>query len=135
MLLAGASSLVSTLIELRRAQTGLDTERVLSISVPPMSYGKSPEQVIEFYKESMRRINALPGVNSTAFANVVPWRDGQSFGLQFAGDGHPHQPGKEDPRARWRTISPGFFASLGVPILDGRDFDARDTKNRSPSSS
>jgi len=132
VLLAGASSLVSTLIELRRAQTGLDTERVLSISVPPMSYGKSPDQVLEFYKESMRRINALPGVNSTAFGNVVPWRDGQSFGLQFSGDGHPHQPGIEDPRARWRTISPGFFASLGVPILDGRDFDARDTKNSEP---
>src|ERR1051326_2992127 len=132
VLLAGASSLVSTLIELRRAQTGLDTERVLSISVPPMSYGKSPEQVLEFYKESMRRINALPGVNSTAFGNVVPWRDGQSFTLQFSGDGHPHQAGIEDPRARWRTISPGFFASLGVPILDGRDFDARDTKTSEP---
>ena len=132
VLLAGASSLVTTLIALRRAQTGLDTERVLSISVPPMSYGKSPEQVLEFYKESMRRINALPGVNSTAFGNVVPWRDGQSFTMQFSGDGHPHQAGIEDPRARWRTISPGFFASLGVPILDGRDFDARDTSTSEP---
>jgi putative ABC transport system permease protein len=132
VLLAGASSLVTTLISLRRAQTGLDTERVLSISVPAMSYGKTPEQVLEFYKESMRRINALPGVNSTAFGNVIPWRDGQSFGLQFSGDGHTHQAGVDDPRARWRTISPGFFAALGVPILDGRDFDARDTKKSDP---
>jgi putative ABC transport system permease protein len=132
VLLAGASSLVTTLIALRRAQTGLDTERVLSISVPPMSYGRTPGQVLEFYKESMRRINALPGVNSTAFGNVVPWRDGQSFALQFSGDGHPHQAGVDDPRARWRTISPGFFAALGVPILDGRDFDARDTSTSEP---
>jgi len=63
---------------------------------------------------------------------VIPWRDGQSFALQFAGDGHPHQAGKDDPRARWRTISPGFFAALGVPILAGRDFDARDTKDSEP---
>jgi putative ABC transport system permease protein len=132
VLLTGASSLITTLIALRRAQTGLDTEHVLSLSVPAMSYGKTPEQVIDFYKESMRRINALPGVTSTAFANVIPWRDGQSFALQFAGDGHPHQAGKDDPRARWRTISPGFFAALGVPILAGRDFDARDTKNSEP---
>jgi predicted permease len=132
VLLAGASSLVATLMSLRRAQTGLDTERVLSISVPAMSFGKTPGQVLEFYKESMRRINALPGVNSTAFGNVVPWRDGQSFGLQFSGDGHPHQAGVDDPRARWRTISPGFFAALGVPILDGRDFDARDTSTSDP---
>jgi predicted permease len=132
VLLTGASSLITTLIALRRAQTGLDTEHVLSLSVPAMSYGKTPEQVIDFYKESMRRINALPGVTSTAFANVIPWRDGQSFALQFAGDGHPHQAGKDDPRARWRTISPGFFAALGVPILAGRDFDARDTKDSEP---
>jgi predicted permease len=132
VLLAGASSLVATLMSLRRAQTGLDTERVLSISVPAMSFGKTPGQVLEFYKESMRRINALPGVNSTAFGNVVPWRDGQSFALQFSGDGHPHQAGVDDPRARWRTISPGFFAALGVPILDGRDFDARDTSTSDP---
>ena len=132
VLLTGASSLITTLIALRRAQTGLDTEHVLSLSVPAMSYGKTPEQVVDFYKESMRRINALPGVTSTAFANVIPWRDGQSFALQFAGDGHPHQAGKDDPRARWRTISPGFFAALGVPILAGRDFDARDTKDSEP---
>jgi len=132
VLLTGASSLITTLIALRRVQTGLDTEHVLSLSVPAMSYGKTPEQVIDFYKESMRRINALPGVTSTAFANVIPWRDGQSFALQFAGDGHPHQAGKDDPRARWRTISPGFFAALGVPILAGRDFDARDTKDSEP---
>jgi putative ABC transport system permease protein len=132
VLLTGASSLITTLMALRRAQTGLDTEHVLSISVPAISYGKTPEQVVEFYKESMRRINALPGVNSTAFANVIPWRDGQSFALQFAGDGHPHEAGKDDPRARWRTISPGFFAALGVPIIAGRDFDARDTKSSEP---
>jgi putative ABC transport system permease protein len=132
VLLTGASSLITTLIALRRAQTGLDTEHVLSLSVPAMSYGKTPEQVVDFYKESMRRINALPGVTSTAFANVIPWRDGQSFALQFAGDDHPHQAGKDDPRARWRTISPGFFAALGVPILAGRDFDARDTKDSAP---
>jgi putative ABC transport system permease protein len=132
VLLTGASSLITTLIALRRAQTGMDTEHVLSLSVPAMSYGKTPQQVIEFYKEAMRRINALPGVTSTSFANVIPWRDGQSFALQFAGDGHPHQAGKDDPRARWRTISPGFFASLGVPILAGRDFDARDTKDSEP---
>jgi predicted permease len=132
VLLAGASSLVTTLIALGRAQTGLDTEHVLSISVPAMSYGKTPGQVIEFYKESMRRINALPGVNSTAFGNVVPWRDGQSFALQFSGDGRAHEAGIDDPRARWRTISPGFFAALGVPILAGRDFDARDTNTSEP---
>jgi predicted permease len=129
VLLAGASTVITTLIGLQTAQTGLDMRHVLTINVPPMSHGKTPEQVLEFYKESIRRIDALPGVNETAFGLSVPWRDvGPSgFGLQFSADGHVHSPG-EDPRAQLRVVSPGFFAALGVPILSGRDFDERDSQ-------
>jgi putative ABC transport system permease protein len=121
VLLAGASAVVTTLIALQTAQTGLDMRRVLTINVPAMAYGKTPQQVVDFYKESIRRVDALPGVNKTAFGMVVPWRE-RGFGLQFSADGHVHTPG-EDPRAEWRIISPGFFASLGVPIISGRDFN------------
>src|SRR5260370_27485267 len=64
---------------------------------------------------------------------MAPWRDaggGFGIGLQFSGDGHVHD--KDDPRALWRTISPGFFTSLGVPIIAGRDFNALDDQNREP---
>jgi hypothetical protein len=63
VLLAGASALITTLIALQKAQTGLDTRNVLAINVPAMSYGKTPQQVTDFYKEVMRRVDALPGVN------------------------------------------------------------------------
>jgi predicted permease len=131
VLLAGASTVVTTLIALQTAQTGLDMRHVLTINVPAMSYGKTPEQVVDFYRESIRRIDALPGVNKTAFGMVVPWRD-TGFGLQFSADGHVHTPG-EDPRAQLRIISPGFFASLGVPIISGRDFNELDgQKDKEP---
>src|ERR1700687_1520946 len=126
VLLAGASAVVTTLIALQTAKTGLDMRRVLTINVPAMAYGKTPQQVVDFYKESIRRIDALPGVNRTSFGMVVPWRD-TGFGMQFSADGHVHTPG-EDPRAQWRIISPGFFASLGVPIITGRDFNDSDGK-------
>src|SRR5882762_9345377 len=130
VLLAGASTLITTLIALQQAQTGLDTQHVLAINVPAMSYGKTPQQVVDFYKEAMRRIDALPGVSKTAFGNVVPWRDpGFGPGLQFSADGHVHAAGVGDPRAQWRVISPGFFASLGVPIIAGRDFNALDAQS------
>jgi putative ABC transport system permease protein len=131
VLLVGASMLIATLIALQRAQTGLDTQHVLAIDVPPMSYGKTPQQVVSFYKEAMRRIDALPGVSKSAFGNVVPWRDpGFGPGLQFSADGHVRAAaGIEDPRAQWRVISPGFFAALGVPIIAGRDFNALDDQN------
>ncbi len=133
VLLAGASSLITTLIALQRTQTGLDTQHVLAIDVPAMSYGKTPQQVVDFYKEAIRRIDALPGVSETAFGDVVPWRDGGGpvgLGLQFSADGHVHTAGVEDPRAQPRSISPGFFAALGVPIIAGRDFNALDDQNK-----
>jgi putative ABC transport system permease protein len=134
VLLAGASMLIITLIALQRAQTGLDTRHVLAINVPPMSYGKTPQQVVDFYKESIRRVDALPGVKKTAFGMVAPWRDAGDFGpgLQFSADGHIRASGEEDPRAHWRVISPGFFAALGVPILSGRDFNELDGQSKEP---
>jgi len=134
MLLAGASMLLKTLLAMQAAQTGLDTRHVLAINVPAISYGKTPQQIVDFYKESMRRIDALPGVNKTAFGIVVPWRDAGSFGpgFAFSADLHVKGPGEEDPRAQLRTISPGFFAALGVPIIAGRDFNELDGKNNDP---
>jgi putative ABC transport system permease protein len=132
VLLAGATMLITTLIALQRTRTGFDTHHVLAMNVPAMTYGKTNQQVLDFYKEAMRRIDALPGVNGTAFGDVVPWRDGLAgLGIQFSADGHAHSAG-EDPRARSRTVSPGFFAALGVPILAGRDFNDDDGKANDP---
>ncbi|HEV2341926.1 MAG TPA: ADOP family duplicated permease [Candidatus Acidoferrales bacterium] len=128
VLLAGASMVVTTLIELQKTQPGIDTHQVLQVDVPAMSYGKTPLQVVDFYKEAMRRVEAIPGVLGTAYTVVAPWRDADTFGpgLQFASDGRPHVQGRQDPHAQPRTISPGFFAALGAPILEGRDFNSLD---------
>jgi putative ABC transport system permease protein len=133
MLLAGASMLVKTLLELQSVRTGFDTRNVLAINVPAMSYGRTPEQIINFYKETRRRISELPGVDHVAVGTAVPWRDGgHNFSLEFSADGHVRGPGEEDPRAHMRIVSPGFFASLGVPIIAGRDFDDSDRRGGEP---
>jgi putative ABC transport system permease protein len=131
VLLAGTSTLVTALIALQRTQTGMDTRHVLAINVPAVFYGKTGRQVVDFYKEIIRRIDALPGVNKTAFGMVAPWRDaGSGPTLQFCADGHDHSAGQEDPRAQFRVISPGFFAALGVPIIAGRDFNELDNRSK-----
>jgi putative ABC transport system permease protein len=134
MLLAGASILVKTLIQLQSVQTGFDTRRVLAINVPVMSYGKTSQEIINFYKETIRRIQELPGVDAVAQGSVVPWRDAGSFGpgFQFAAEGHIKSEREEDPRAQFRTASSGFFASLGVPIIEGRDFNDNDRRGGEP---
>jgi predicted permease len=130
ILLAGAAALLNALISLQSAQTGLDTRRVLAINVPVMSYGRTPDQVIGFYKEAMRRIGELPNVDQVAVGSQVPWRDAGSFGpgFEFSADGHVKAPGETDPRGRLRAISSGFFSALGVPLIAGRDFNDLDRK-------
>jgi predicted permease len=128
VLLAGASMLLKTLLALQATQTGLDTRRVLALNVPVMSNGRTPEQNVAFYREAMRRIQELPGVDRVAVGTVVPWRDAGAFGpgFQFTAEGRVPLPGEEDPRGQLRTVSPGFFAALGVPLLAGRDFTEAD---------
>jgi predicted permease len=134
ILLAGAAALLNALISLQSAQTGLDTRRVLAINVPVMSYGRTPDQVIGFYKEAMRRIGELPNVDQVAVGSQVPWRDAGSFGpgFEFSADGHVKAPGEQDPRGRLRAISSGFFSALGVPLIAGRDFNDLDRKGAEP---
>jgi predicted permease len=134
VLLAGAAMLLSTLFALQAARTGFETHRVLALDVPVLSQGRTPERVIDFYKEAMRRIGALPGVDRVAVGTSVPWRDAGNFGpgFQLAADGYVPAPGEESPRARFRTVSPGFFAALGVPIVAGRDFTDADRRGGEP---
>jgi predicted permease len=134
VLLTGAGMLLKTLLAMQAAPTGFDLHHVLALNVPVMSYGRTREQTVDFYKETMRRITELPGVNSVAVGTVVPWRDAGNFGpgFQFWGDGHIRGTGEEDPRARFRTVSPGFFAALGVPIIAGRDFTDADRRGGEP---
>jgi putative ABC transport system permease protein len=133
LLLAGASTLLKTLLALQSAETGLDTRHVLAMNVPPMTFGRTPDQIVNAYKEAIRRIQELPGVSGVAVGTVVPWREGEnSFAMQFSTEGRVRGTGTEDPRARFRTISPGFFATLGVPILAGRDFNDADRRDSEP---
>src|SRR4029453_8132563 len=131
ILLAGASMVVTALLALQRMETGMDSRHVLAINVPAVFYGKTRQQLVDFYKGIIRRIDSLPGVNKTAFGMVAPWRDaGSGPTLQFCADGHDHSAGEEDLRAQYRVISPGFFASLGVPIIAGRDFNESDVQSK-----
>jgi putative ABC transport system permease protein len=130
VLLAGATMLVKTLISLQSTQTGFDTRHVLTLNLPIMEYGKTPEQILSFYQETIRRIKSLPGVDEVALGTFMPWRDGGKFGpgFEFSADGHTKAAGEEDRRARFRTVSPGYFASVRIPLIAGRDFNDADRK-------
>ena len=70
VLLAGAGMLLTTLLALQKTQTGFNMGNVLALHVPVMSYGRTPDQIVGFYKEAMRRITELPGVERVAVGTV-----------------------------------------------------------------
>ncbi|HEX4380502.1 MAG TPA: ABC transporter permease, partial [Candidatus Acidoferrum sp.] len=128
LLLAGAGALLRTLFVLENNQPPFDTARVLAINLPVMTDGRTPEQITSFYRDVRRRVASLPGVESVSGAMLVPWRDSLAFDflMQFAVDGAPKEDGKQDPRARFRFISPDYFSTMGMPFLAGRDFNDND---------
>ena len=134
LLLASAGVLLGTLLSLQKAQPGFETGRVLIANLPLISDGRTPQQVAQFYQEAQRRVSALPGVESAATGMTAPWLDSRllSFTLQFAVEGQKSESTKDELRARFRFVSPGYFATLGIPLLEGHDFTEADRKEAEP---
>jgi predicted permease len=129
VLLAGAGMLLTALMALQSVRTGFETRNVLAVDVPVVDFTREPSLIAGFYKEVVRRVAELPGVNQVAVGTAVPWRDTGFFDAQFTIEGYAKADGEEDPRARFRTVTPGFFAALGVPVLQGRDFTEGDRRD------
>jgi putative ABC transport system permease protein len=123
LLLAGAGALIKTLLVLEKTQPPFETAHVLAVDLPVMTDGRTPDQVRDFYREAQRRVSTLPGVQHVSSSFGVPWRDGRALSISFTFSVEGARRDKdEDPRARFRSISPGYFETLGVPIVEGRDF-------------
>jgi putative ABC transport system permease protein len=133
VLLAGAATLLSTLVALQTAHTGFNTRQVLAIDLPTPSIAIANAQEMGFYQEVIARTSRLPGVQGVALGSVTPWRDGGRFpAARFAAEGYTPADGEENPRARLRVVSPRFFAVLGVPLIAGRDFTDGDRAGVEP---
>ena len=134
VLVASAGATVKTLLSLEHTETGLDTRHVLAVDVPVMDYHKTPAQVLDFYRQATERIRELPNVENVAIGSAVPWRDAvtYSFALELTADGQAPAPAGEGPRSTLRVVTPGFFATLGLPILAGRDFNQADRQGTEP---
>lgn len=129
LLVTGAVMLVRTFLALQAANPGFETRNVLAINVPVTSYGRTPEQIRDFYRALQERITSLSGVEHVAIGSAVPWRDASPLsraGFGFQIEGGERGDTTDDPRAQMRSVSPGFFDALGVPVRQGRDFNLED---------
>jgi putative ABC transport system permease protein len=124
LLLVGAGVLMRTLYVLESTRPPFNTSDVLAVNLPVMSYGRSPEQIRDFYHLIEERVSGMPGVKAVSTGFSVPWRDDQGLNISFAFavEGAARKNGQDDLRARFRSVSPGYFNTLGVPVIEGRDF-------------
>ncbi len=126
LLLAAAGLLLSSLRALERVETGFDPGNLLSgrFSLPGTVYDKDEKQAA-FYSALQQRLASIPGVKNAALADALPFSDDggtASFFIQSRPAG-PNDPG---PHGNVRVISPGYFPTLRISMLMGRDFTAED---------
>jgi putative ABC transport system permease protein len=132
ILLIGAGLLINSFLHLRNLDPGFRADHLLTMKVD-LSELRYPdgERRSVFFDEVLRRIRALPGVQSVAVAGNLPFTyNGDS--MSIAVEGIPDPPPGQWPDVIYRAIGPGYFSTMGIPMIRGRDFtdqDKADSKN------
>jgi putative ABC transport system permease protein len=124
VLLAGAGLMLRSLWQLQRVDTGFAADHVLTFetAVPTATYEEGEQ--IPFYEQLYDRVRALPGVTSVGAINILPLSASyDSRGVQI--EASPAPPG-QSPSIQARSVSPDYFAAMGIPLLEGRRFMPHD---------
>jgi predicted permease len=127
VLLIGAGLLLKSFEKLQTVSTGLSTRNLLlaQISFQPSKYSTSDE-VKTFYEKMSAELGHLPGVKSVAASSIVPL-SAMNSRSEFTIVGHPPASPTDVPGAQSRWISPGYFATMEIPLLRGREFEEEDS--------
>ena len=126
VLLVGAALLIRTFVALRGVNAGFDAHNVLTMEMSMNGDRFSKTAAIaQLSREGRQRLNAIPGVESSAFTCCLPV--GGQFGLPFAIAGRPVDPSKGQQGAGWMQASPDYYKVFRIPVLRGREFTEADT--------
>jgi len=127
ILLVGATLLMQSLRNIRTTTPGFSTG-VLATWIPMEAAGYKAARAQTFQDELIQRIRALPGVEAAAYARAIPLGYGSFSSTAIAVDGYEAQP-NEQPTAEYNEVSPDYFATMGIPLLSGREFTRADDEN------
>ena len=132
-LLAGAGLLLRTLLAVEAFDRGYRAESILSMLLDPLgSKYPTDEALQQFYDQVEAEIDAVPGVAGVAFASDRPLDFFDSGGTSFEIVGDPPLEDRERPSTAYQAVSTTYFSTLDLPILAGRAFDRRDTRDGVP---
>ena len=126
LLLFGAGLFVRSLHNLKSTDTGVALENLVTFQLAPSLSGYTPERATQFYDALLERLRAAPGVKSAAYISV-PILAGDEWDSSVAVEGHNPAEG-EDMQAFMNALSPGYFETMQIPLLEGRDFVRSDAR-------
>jgi putative ABC transport system permease protein len=134
VLLAGAGLMLRSVAGLRDVDPGFDVENMITfqLMLPPARY-ESGQPVVDAYVRLRERLEAVPGVESVAVLSKLPL-GGAGFILfrAFLPEGRPEPPDGEEVRGNWDVVQPGYFATMGLPLVAGRGFSESDDDRSVP---
>jgi len=127
VLLVGAGLVLKSFQSLMRVEPGFDEEKVLTMIVPVSNKKGPPEQLLGFYQRLLEDVRALPGVNGAAISSNIPFSGRQAVDAHIVEGMEPR--GGDAPQAEIKVVGPGYFKTMGMTLLQGRDFNESDFFN------
>jgi predicted permease len=128
ILLVGGTLLMQSLHKIRTTDPGFSTTRVFDTWMPFAAAGYDAQRAEAFQDELIQRVRAQTGVEAAAYARAVPLGYGSFSSTPIAVDGYEPPP-NEQPTAEYNEVSPAYFATLGIPLISGREFTRTDDEN------
>ena len=126
LLLFGAGLFVRSLDNLRTTDTGVQLDNLVTFRLSPALSGYDEAQSVNFYQQLLERLRSGPGVKAVAMAGVAILA-GDEWDSTMGVEGHQAKDG-EDMQAYMNALSPGYFETMGIRVLEGRDFRVSDVK-------
>ncbi|MGC2161541.1 MAG: ABC transporter permease [Silvibacterium sp.] len=120
VLLCATGLFLRSLEHASRINTGFRSSGVVMMSVDPRLDGYTPQRTLQFLEQVRERVAALPGVRSAAVTDVVPLSGGHRSDA-FTAEGQP-KPSGEEPSVDLYMTTPGYFETMGIPLMAGREF-------------
>jgi predicted permease len=126
LLLFGAGLFVRSLQNLQDTDTGIQLDNLVTFGLSPALSGYDDQRTFNFYQQLLERLESAPGVRSAALA-AVPLLAGDEWDSSMAVEGHTYKDG-EDQQMFMNSLSPGYFETMRIPFIEGRDFTRLDAK-------
>jgi predicted permease len=128
LLLFGAGLFVRSLQNLKTTDAGIAIDNLVTFQVSPALSGYDAPRAVQFYADLLERLRSAPGVKSAALASVSVL-SGDEWDSSMTVEGYTFKDG-EDMQAFMNALSPGYFETMQIPFLEGRDFNRLDVKDK-----